>query len=88
MAEHFDALVSSLWAACRDGKRPVRIRMAYATYCEFMKTDEEFNEEMDYDSVNQWWTFQTLPVVYDSWHKTPFIEVVNDVQSSLEGQKA
>lgn len=74
MAAQYDALIQSLWAACRDGKRPVCIRMAYATYCEHM-TDEEFHEEIDFDSDEQHWTFQTLPVKIDSWHKVPFIEV-------------
>ena len=74
MAAQYDALVAKLWAACRDGKRPVCIRMAYPTYYEHMQ-DAEFNAEIDLSECGEYWTFQTLRVKIDSWHKVPHIEV-------------
>lgn len=69
MAELNDALQNELWTVFNGGSMPSEIRMNYKHYCAMM-LESEFAENVELPVADKPLTYQTIPIVFDSWIKT------------------
>lgn len=69
-------LQAALWALYNEGKMPVEIRVEYKWYCWQMLSDDEFAAMVELPHDEKPLNYQGLPVVFDSWCKSPLIKTV------------